>query len=572
MRPAACGGDTTEIEQEIAALQAEDVELHEEDVALLTAARNGGGGDDLLLRWNAAKAKSGGARAKWMAITDSYGELGALQVLQARMASIMNFFTPNALSGGIGFVPARNSLGSMTTTGDASTDGPANYATELSGSETVGPVSLVGEAFEVYFKPNTGTVTVQVDSGSAVAFDTATNNGVYTTPTVRFSVHTVTITRTGGATNTIFWGIFPAAGNRASGVGYYACAHTGYNIAEMSAATQSVVFAQQINPDLIVFEFGINDYNDYDADTYVANFETMVEAYRTALSAHPPSMAFWFPPETTSHTDWADWQAAMKAKCAELGVFLTDQFEALGNIGNNGTNPDPEGLSSDGVHLNTDGNNTSVLPFANGIAPHIWVHRDLARTADVTATNLASSDLTETDKYWCPDHSARASAALTLNRLYYFPLRALFPTNLFYSRVHIDRIGFESQTGGGAGSVVRMGIYDTATLAPRPGALIYETPAMASTGTGAIEDTVSPDLMLIPGLYWIAWVTQVAAVTSRNITVVRQMPMANAAAIIGGSVVGTHLFQNTVTGALPSTASSTPGQGNGNIPLMFIRS
>lgn len=105
-----------------------------------------------------------------------------------------------------------------------------------------------------------------------------------------------------------------------------------------------------------------------------------------------------------------------------------------------------------------------------------------------------------TGRYLAGPSFVNTGAAPTLNRLNY--AGAMVPAGT------IDRIGVWITAGGTAGSVVRLGLYDTDTSTGDPGSLLVDGGTVDTTGTGFKEVTVSTTVTA--GLLWIAAVAQVA--------------------------------------------------------------
>lgn len=166
-----------------------------------------------------------------------------------------------------------------------------------------------------------------------------------------------------------------------------------------------------------------------------------------------------------------------------------------------------------------------------------------------------------TSKYMASTpHATRTTSAQTLTRLHYLPMWVA-------ERIAIDRIGVEVTTGGAAGSVVRLGLYDTSN--GLPGARLLESAALSAESTGLVEATVSVELD--PGLYWTAVVSQVAAPQLRMAATMGQMVSVDSAAVIGASANTAHRDSNGITGALPATASPNTAGPLNTAPLMVVR-
>lgn len=135
----------------------------------------------------------------------------------------------------------------------------------------------------------------------------------------------------------------------------------------------------------------------------------------------------------------------------------------------------------------------------------------------------------------------------------------------------IDRLGAEVTTVGDAGSKVRLGIYgDTGNA--YPGALLLDAGQIAGDSATVQQLTVS--LVMTPGLYWIGGVVQTVTTTQPTVRTTTSwvppvvIPLGTTLPTSNVSVIG--LFQTSVTGALPSTFSTTVNTIN-SVIRTFVR-
>jgi hypothetical protein len=132
----------------------------------------------------------------------------------------------------------------------------------------------------------------------------------------------------------------------------------------------------------------------------------------------------------------------------------------------------------------------------------------------------------------------------------------------------IDRIGMNHthSTSIGAGSVARLGVYSSSSTDDSPYQLILDA--------GTIDLTSDPDfkvitinLLLEPGLYWLACVAQQTnGHADFQTTHILGYQVPDAMATLNGTK-----FQDNVTGALPQFCSAGPGNGT-QPPCVFVRS
>lgn len=152
-----------------------------------------------------------------------------------------------------------------------------------------------------------------------------------------------------------------------------------------------------------------------------------------------------------------------------------------------------------------------------------------------------------------------ASTAAVLSRLYFRPFRV--PV-----RRAFDRIGVNVVTGGGAGALLRMGIY--ADGGGIPGALIVDAGTVDSSASGAKAIVISQTLD--PGLYWVAVAPQAVTCTLS----MHSGPLFDPGVAVGTAPPsfenGVCHMQASVTGALPNPAVPAAG-GVGNMPAVLLR-
>ena len=129
-----------------------------------------------------------------------------------------------------------------------------------------------------------------------------------------------------------------------------------------------------------------------------------------------------------------------------------------------------------------------------------------------------------------------------------------------FRTVSIDRLAVRVTTGGSAGSVNRIGVYDTGTSG-KPKNLIIDGGTVATTSTGTQEVTVSVTLQ--PGLYWVGAANQGGATTKATLNFCVYTSVAsnivpwtsNAALNAAGN--GPAFLATGITGALPSDIESS---------------
>jgi hypothetical protein len=141
----------------------------------------------------------------------------------------------------------------------------------------------------------------------------------------------------------------------------------------------------------------------------------------------------------------------------------------------------------------------------------------------------------------------------------------IFAPVFFHTPTLVDRLRCEVTVAGGAGSVVRMGMYAPGTD-NLPDALIVDAGTVVSDSTGIKDLTISET---VSGLVWLAGVSQPTGASptvraSNNLNLSSTLP--TGAAMNSGAV----LFQSSVSGALPSTVTSLT-QGATNVTVVQVR-
>lgn len=508
--------------------------------------------------WAYALQNRGTTPAKWLCFGDSYEELGALAQNMHRTSQHFNGWYDNGfLGGGQKWTTSVDAFGNLTTTGTVNSGdgtGPQGYDIEITGSETIGSFTFGGTGVDLHFEPDLGEVSIVIDGGAPVVFDTSTNNGVYTVTGLEWlKTHSCTITNS-TATNR-FWGYYPYTMGGASGMRYYWVGKSGSTLTFANSLASNVTLAEQIGPDKITIEFGINDYGA-GIDVYEEQLETFVTALR--VPAPLASYELWVPPQALNKDDWEAFSRRMRSKARELGMGYVDVFAALGRI--DGAF-DLYGASTDDVHLDATAAAVASRAWMEAAFPNSMALGGFA--TEVDSIKRRSGVVTRSGKYSQPPSSARNNVAPNLNRLIYYPIR--FTTNVFFYGATIEALAAEVTTSGGAGSVARLGLYDNSAVGDKPVNKLCEVTIDCST-TGLKETAKS--LYTGGGLLWIAFVVQVVGSTMRSFTPTEILGTGSPA----GTNPCTHYYESGVTGALPAVANAAPTDGTGNVPLVWLKS
>jgi hypothetical protein len=168
--------------------------------------------------------------------------------------------------------------------------------------------------------------------------------------------------------------------------------------------------------------------------------------------------------------------------------------------------------------------------------------------------------------YAAETHTTPTAAAAALNRHYTTPV--WLPGGFT-----IERLAVEVTTLGGAGAVVRAGLYADDYLGEPglPGSLLLDAGTVSSTSTGVKEWTVS-ELITTPGWYWLSVVAQVAACSLRTVQPLsgRNIGRASSAALALAAAHTGCIVGDGVTGALPATWAPFTGW-TATLPLVVFR-
>lgn len=176
---------------------------------------------------------------------------------------------------------------------------------------------------------------------------------------------------------------------------------------------------------------------------------------------------------------------------------------------------------------------------------------------EAAGVSVAWHSYASTNRLMTPSYGFGGS---TLNANYAYALPVLVERS-----ITVDRIGVNVGIGGGAGSVVRLGIYDDTATGGGPGALIVDGGTVDTTGTGIKEVSVSQ--ALVPGVYWLVAAAQVGTspqVTDLRGVGIRNHLMTGSNPIMNGSypIPGFITASGSVSGALPANFPAFGAAGN----------
>lgn len=161
-----------------------------------------------------------------------------------------------------------------------------------------------------------------------------------------------------------------------------------------------------------------------------------------------------------------------------------------------------------------------------------------------------------TGQYTSTSSITTASTTLTTNRLYYLPF--LITVSTTFDRIAINHVA----TAAGAGSVARLGIYNSTSGLPSTRVLDAGT---VDLSTGAALKFVSISQTLTPGLYWLAAVPQIVSGSPTFTVAPPSISVPSDTSVSAGTK-----YEGSVTGNLP--ASATPLASNvTQPPVIYLR-
>ena len=161
---------------------------------------------------------------------------------------------------------------------------------------------------------------------------------------------------------------------------------------------------------------------------------------------------------------------------------------------------------------------------------------------------------------------AQSDTTLGVSRLHYTPIVLDAGT--------LDRIGAEV-TIATAGTVLRLGLYTHNLTTGRPNALVIDAGTIDGNTVGVQSITISQSITA--AVYWLGVASQGGSPVCRSIGVSGvprglMTPASSATSAVYGSTWLPCLFESSVTGALPATAStSLSGRAGSSSPLAFVR-
>lgn len=251
--------------------------------------------------------------------------------------------------------------------------GMGYYNVEMANAATA-TLTFTGTGYKLHWDRRTDgatVITVTIDGVNVGTFDSsgAAHYGMTTSFTgLNPGKHTIVVTVTTGTVFS-FQGAYAFNGDETTGIRFYASGRGGI---KSDAVTQVgyVGNLQATAPDLILFEYGINDYrNAIPVATFKANLASAIDVIRSRGVDATASIVILSCPEAviggiTAVAPWSDYKAAMLALANEKNVLHIDLTPVFGT----GVLTETTGLAdTDHVHPNDAGH----LAISNRIISEI---------------------------------------------------------------------------------------------------------------------------------------------------------------------------------------------------------
>jgi hypothetical protein len=230
-------------------------------------------------------------------------------------------------------------------------------------------------------------------------------------------------------------------------------------------------------------------------------------------------------------------------------------------------------------HVTAAGSGVQLPSFATGSLPAAAGHpRTLAWDSSLAKPTYSDGSA------WTPVGTGGSSGPAPISGQYFYPVgqgatttSTMTQGNLYLTPwelaagVTITRLGIDVSVVGDAGSKIRLGIYaDTGNF--YPGALVLDAGQLLGDSATVQELTVSQ--ALTAGTYWIGCVGQSITTTAPTVRTVPnhspRYPLASGSATPSANVTVASYVQSSVTGALPSTFTSSVS-ANFRAPRLFAK-
>lgn len=345
-------------------------------------APEGTGTVDPLTGWRDTLAHALHRPVNVLAVGDSITEGTGTSTLSSRWINVAQNHLRNAVGATQGaafpFIPAKyatSAPGQPVTSSGNVTD---NSATGLGWRavdirDDTGKVTFTftgtSAAVVVSKASGTGIMSVTVDGGTPVTYDTNSANGggsgafLWPVPAITArGVHTVTIHRdpaTATGRTILLHGLATWDGDEAMGVRVHDSGHHGWGYTTTNQAridSLGVTLAGVVKPDLIISAFGTNDIGKNDPAGYRASAQAYLDKYHSAAPGVPVLLVHMY--RIQAHTEAQN--SAYRAVLAELAaadplVEFVDLRRHMPDIPTPHDAVPSQGLYAEGIHPNDYG-------------------------------------------------------------------------------------------------------------------------------------------------------------------------------------------------------------------------
>ena len=146
---------------------------------------------------------------------------------------------------------------------------------------------------------------------------------------------------------------------------------------------------------------------------------------------------------------------------------------------------------------------------------------------------------------------------------------------IFLPTLTIDRIGCEVTAAAGAGSLGRLGIYNSSASTNYPSTLLLDAGTVSVSSTGKREATINQSIT--QGIYWIAYLADTVSGSAPTLRQFNAVPMFNFRKNQNDSVFqynGGYRAGSVASGSLPSpfpSGATLLDIGSGGIHIIYLR-
>jgi lysophospholipase L1-like esterase len=197
--------------------------------------------------------------------------------------------------------------------------GLGRRSVNLGASGAKATVTFTGTSFSLLYTggPATNNIQVTIDGGNAQVINTNTPAGItsglrWDSGPLTAGSHTVEFAWNSGG-GAVINGIMVFNGDENAGIRVWESGHAGDNaglLVQPSTGGKWIGDVATVKPDVIVLEFGINDWRTsggYDAPTFQTNMTTLIAALRVQAPLAP--IVLFIPPMASGGVPHGSWSA-----------------------------------------------------------------------------------------------------------------------------------------------------------------------------------------------------------------------------------------------------------------------